>query len=145
MHPHYESQCTRTVRAPRRPLLYLAEDDDPIRELLTALFVRDGFEVRAAATGTQLFDWLFHQRGPGLRIPDLIVTDHRLPGYTALDVLDGLFQFEWSIPVIVITAYGYEVREQARAHGAVAVFDKPIPAQALREEAQRCIPRPPYN
>ena len=124
------------------PLVYLAEDDDNIRDLLTELFVHEGFRVRAAATGGQMFDWLFREAGPGAVIPDVIVTDHRMPGYCGLDLMDGLHEIQWSIPVIVITAYGPEVRQAAKDRGAHAVFDKPISADELRAAIRACLERP---
>ncbi|MCA9651661.1 MAG: response regulator [Myxococcales bacterium] len=122
-----------------QPVIYLAEDDDDIRETLAALFAHDGFLVRAAPDGQHLFDWLFRERGPGMRTPDVIVTDHRMPGYCSLDILDCLAEIKWTIPVIVITAYGAEVRSMARSHGAQAVLEKPFEPDDLRLAAMHCV------
>lgn len=121
------------------PIVYLAEDDLDLREALTAIFIHDGFVVRSAPDGTTLFDWLFRDRSEDSRLPDVIITDHRMPGYCSLDILDGLAEMQWSIPVIVITAYGPEVRNLARAHGASVVFEKPFDPDELCFAVDTCI------
>lgn len=143
MHPRLEldnrrrTAITRSTGEP--PVVYLAEDDDDIRETLTALFSHDGFEVRAAPDGALLFDWLFRKRGPGMHMPDVIVTDHRMPGYCGLDILELLNEIQCKLPVIVITAYGAEVRSMALAHGAHEVFEKPFDPDDLRMAVLDCV------
>jgi two-component system, response regulator, stage 0 sporulation protein F len=111
--------------------LVLAEDDDQIREPLSQILALDGFEVTAVPDGEMLVDHLsrcdaFERR------PDVIVTDHRMPGYSGVEVLEGLRDAGWRIPVIVVTAYGPEVTPLARALGAFAVLQKPIDLDDLR-------------
>ncbi|MCX4246838.1 response regulator [Paraliomyxa miuraensis] len=120
-------------------MIYLAEDEPDIRESLTTLLTHEGFVVRAALDGIQLFDWLFRQRGRSARLPDVIITDHRMPGYTSLDILDCLAELQWTIPVIVLTGFGPEIRDLAKAHGATAVFDKPFDPDTLRDATMTCI------
>lgn len=132
----YTPTETISPRATRRlqhdlPVVYLAEDEPDIREALTTLLTHEGLVVRAALDGTQLFDWLFRHHGRGARLPDVIITDHRMPGYTSLDILDCLTEVHWTIPVIVLTAYGPEVRNLAKAHGAALVLDKPFDPDEL--------------
>jgi len=131
---------TSICRGPEEPpVVYLAEDDDDIREALTALFSHDGFEVRAAPDGALLFDWLFRKRGPGVHLPDVIVTDHRMPGHCGLDILELMTEIQCRIPVIMITAYGSEVRSLALAHGAHDVFEKPFDPDDLRMAVLDCV------
>jgi DNA-binding NtrC family response regulator len=122
-----------------QPVVYLAEDDDEIRETLASLLEYDGHCVRTASDGIQIFDWLFRDRLPAARLPDVIVTDHRMPGYSSLDILAALEELQWTIPVVVITAFGWEVRSLARAHGACAIFEKPFEPDALRLAVMHCI------
>lgn len=123
------------------PVLYLAEDDDDLRGALITLFSHDGFEVRAAPDGTVLFDWLFRERGPGTSVPDVIVMDHRMPGYSSLDILECLSEVDCKVPVIVITAFCAEVRRLALAYGAYEVFCKPFDLEDLRSATRCCIDR----
>ena len=131
----------RFVRRARHdlPVVYLAEDEPDLREALTALLTREGFVVRAAADGAQLFDWLFRRRDRGVRLPDVIVTDHRMPGYCSLDILQCLAELQWTVPVLVLTAFGPEVRGLAMAYGARTVLDKPFDPETLCDVTKACI------
>lgn len=112
--------------------IVIAEDDDDIREGLVELFNLDGFEVACVATGSGLSAYLAKCEESGAA-PDVVITDHRMPGRTGLDVLEELNQRGSRMPVIVITAWGEEARHHARTLGAAAVFDKPVNLQELRE------------
>jgi response regulator RpfG family c-di-GMP phosphodiesterase len=58
---------------------------------------------------------------------DLIVSDIRMPGVTGLEVLEGIHEAEWFVPMILITAFGNEeVHRQAEELGAAGMFDKPF-------------------
>jgi DNA-binding response OmpR family regulator len=121
------------------PVVYLAEDDPDLREAITALLTRAGLVVRAASDGAQLFDWLFRRRDRGARLPDVIVTDHRMPGYCSLDILQALTELQWTVPVIVLTAFGPEVRSLAMSYGARTVLDKPFDPDVLCRATKGCI------
>jgi DNA-binding response OmpR family regulator len=141
MYTPIEIMRNRSVRRYRHflPVVYLAEDDPDLREALTTVLTRKGLVVRAASDGMQLFDWLFRRRDRGTRLPDVIVTDHRMPGYCSLDILQCLVERQWTIPVIVLTAFGPEVRGLAMAYGARTVLDKPFDPEALCEATMGCI------
>jgi DNA-binding NtrC family response regulator len=112
----------------------LAEDDDDMRNLVARVLRDEGFEVSAARDGVELLDRiadrLISRNGQGL---DLIVTDVRMPGVGGLEVLAGIRQHDWSIPVILMTAFGdADLHAEAARLGALAVVDKPIDLDALR-------------
>lgn len=119
---------------PNQPFLVLAEDDEEIRIALTELLVDDGFEVACVANGKLLVD-LLSDCEKERRMPDVIVTDHRMPGYSGVEVLEGLRRVGWNIPVIMITAFGREVGDLAKRLGASAVFQKPFDPDDLRTAA----------
>ncbi len=111
----------------------IADDDDGIRGALVDLFVRDGFAVASVADGDRLVEYLEAcQRH--LWLPDAIVTDHRMPLRSSIDVLRHMNVEGWDVPVIVITAFGTEVRDMATALGAQAVIDKPFDFDQVRSE-----------
>jgi two-component system response regulator (stage 0 sporulation protein F) len=114
-----------TGRQPYR--LTIAEDDHDIRDALARLLTEDGFEVTQVANGELLVQQL---EGPHL--PDMLILDHRMPGYSGLDILRVLHKWGWDIPVIMITAFGKEVFPVARSLGACAVFEKPFDHDDLR-------------
>lgn len=114
--------------SPRHPRILVAEDDPEMRRLITWNLNREGFETVECADGWQLLD---HLGDPVLSGEpddyDLIVSDIRMPGVTGLEVLEGIHEAEWFVPMILITAFGNEdVHRRAKDLGAAAMFDKPF-------------------
>jgi CheY-like chemotaxis protein len=114
-------------RSPARILL--AEDDRELRTLV-ALALRDaGFEVVEAPDGNTLLEHLARAMGPDGTVErfDLILSDIRMPNFTALDVMVGARDFIGHTPFVLITAFGDPAtHERALRLGATAVLDKPI-------------------
>jgi len=127
------------------PRLLLAEDDDGLRPLLAERFRAEGFEVIEAEDGAAVVEYLAesivqNSRHPGF---DLIVSDIRLPGLNALDVLRGARGALEATPVILITAFGDQrTRDRALLLGASAVFDKPLDVDDLIDAAYRLLTVP---
>jgi CheY-like chemotaxis protein len=105
--------------------LAIAEDDHEVRLALAQLLALDGFEVTHVGDGDQLVEHLRESRQEH-GLPDLLVLDHRMPGRTGLEVLETLGAVGLEIPVILISAFGDEIRQVAQARGARAVLDKPF-------------------
>jgi len=115
--------------------LLLIEDDLEMRRMLAAALRRDGHLVIEAANGDDALDWL----GPGVldgdleRVPDLIVSDIRLPYFTGLEILESLKVSSQRIPVILITGFpDRETYAQASQLGAECVLEKPFDLGELR-------------
>jgi two-component system, response regulator, stage 0 sporulation protein F len=127
------------------PRLLLAEDDDGLRPLLAERFRAEGFEVVEAEDGSAVVEYLAesivqNSRHPGF---DLIVSDIRLPGLNALDVLRGARGALEATPVILITAFGDQrTHDRALLLGASAVFDKPLDVDDLIDAAYRLLTVP---
>ena len=125
--------------------LLLAEDDDGLRPLLAERFRAEGFEVVEAEDGAAVVEYLAesivqNNRHPGF---DLIVSDIRLPGLNALDVLRGARGALEATPVILITAFGDQrTHDRALLLGASAVFDKPLDVDDLIDAAYRLLTVP---
>lgn len=120
-----------------RPRILLAEDDYQFRVLLAGALSEDGFDVEAVADGNLLIDRLSHavSADGALDGYDLIVSDIRMPGFSALDVLAAMRRLLARTPVILITAFGdRKTHDLAKGLGAVAVLDKPFEVSALRRE-----------
>ena len=121
--------------APRVRRVFLAEDNSDIRNLLTRALELDGYEVVGFPDGTALVDYL----GDALRphsdtaVPDIIVSDIRMPGFSGMDVLAALRRAEVEVPVILITGFGDdEMDAEARRLGAVGFINKPFDVDDLR-------------
>jgi two-component system, response regulator, stage 0 sporulation protein F len=119
--------------APARVLL--AEDDRDLRELLATAFREDGFDVVEASDGRALLDCLAQALSAdgNLESFDVIVSDIRMPAYTALDIMEGVRSVLRRSRIILTTAFGDRAtHERAKELGAAAVFDKPFDIDELR-------------
>ena len=115
--------------------LLLVEDDTEMRRLLAAALRRDGHLVIEAANGDEALDWL----GPGVldgdteRVPDLVVSDIRLPYFSGLEILESLQVAARRIPVILITGFpDRDTHARASELGAECVLEKPFDLDELR-------------
>jgi DNA-binding response OmpR family regulator len=119
---------------PRRRAI-LAEDDDALRALLATTLRREGFEVLEATNGREL-GLLLHTLILAAGDPegvDLIVTDVRMPGPDGLTQISRLREYDWTTPVVVVTAFGdRSIHDEARRLGAAAVLDKPFDLDDFR-------------
>lgn len=78
----------------------LVEDDRELRALLLEVLEGAGYDVTAAASGTEAIAQLIRQA------PDLVVTDLMLPGVGGKEVLRQVRERHPGVNVIVITAFG---------------------------------------
>ena len=125
----------RLVPWRRGRTLLLVEDDLEMRRMLAAALRRDGHVVIEAANGDDALDWL----GPGVlegdleRVPDVVVSDIRLPYFTGLEILESLQVSMRRIPVILITGFpDRDTYAQAAELGAACVLEKPFDLGELR-------------
>lgn len=114
--------------------LLLAEDDFELRELLACVLRADGHEVVEARDGNEL--WQLLDPTPADDAPKpfaLVVSDVRMPGLTAFDVLSRLQHELTETPIILITAFGDATTHlRALKLGASRVLDKPFDCDELR-------------
>src|SRR3954465_71430 len=104
--------------------LLLAEDDFELRELLASVLRADGHEVVEARDGNELWELLSQQSSADPSFYSLVVSDVRMPGLTAFEVLSKLQHTVAKTPVILITAFGDQTMHlRALRLGASRVFD----------------------
>jgi CheY-like chemotaxis protein len=117
----------------------VAEDDREMRRLVVEALRKDGHDVIEASDGgrmlvriAELFD-----EDQSMAAVDLIVSDVRMPICSGLDLIERMFEARWTVPCILMTAFGdEEVRRRAEAVGAV-LLDKPLRLDELREAVRR--------
>lgn len=113
--------------------IFVAEDQPEMRALISWALRRDGYEVIEAEDGKMLVDAIVRGILDHARMPDLIITDVRMPGATGLEVAARLRRADWRTPIVFITAFGdEEVHAEAARLGAVSCVDKPFELDALR-------------
>lgn len=126
-----------------QPCVLLAEDDPEMRALLSHYLIRAGYQVIEAGSGTSVVRYLSNHGGDvDLPLPDVLVSDVRMPGLSGLEMLRAVRGYS-SIPVILITAFGdAEVHREAQALGAHQVIDKPFELDQLRAAVRAALPDP---
>jgi two-component system chemotaxis response regulator CheY len=119
----------------RGPTILLAEDDAELRRLIALMLRRDGYHVVECANGDAALDWL----GDGVfdgyyeRLPELIVSDVRLPYFDGLEILEAMREALTRVPIILITGFpDAELYRRAFALGARNVLAKPFELEELR-------------
>ncbi|MFH1146205.1 MAG: sigma-54 dependent transcriptional regulator [Pseudomonadota bacterium] len=80
--------------------LLIIDDEEPVTTMLSRSLRRDGYDVLVATDG-----------GGGLKIfeqelPDVVLTDLRMPGLNGIDVLRRAKEIKPEAEVIIITGYG---------------------------------------
>jgi CheY-like chemotaxis protein len=110
----------------------VAEDDVETRTLLSWGLRLHGFQVEEVESGTELFEHLTTLLEEGGEMPDLVVSDLRMPGFTGLEILGCVRRAELRVPFILMTAYPDEDAKRGGAAGGAAAFlAKPFEFEAL--------------
>jgi CheY-like chemotaxis protein len=122
--------------------LLLAEDDTELRALLASSLREDGFEVVEVADGNALVDRLSDAMAADGSLDgyDVVVSDIRMPGFSALEVMIGMRRMLFRTPVVLITAFGDpKTHERAKRLGASLVIDKPFDVDELRSAVTKLV------
>jgi DNA-binding response OmpR family regulator len=134
----------RLVPRERGGTVLLVEDDTEMRRMVGGALRRDGHFVIEAANGDEALEWL----APGVldgdlkRVPDLVVSDIRLPYFSGLEILEGLQVAARRIPVILITGFpDAETHLRAAVLGAERVLEKPFELEELRAAVRAVLER----
>ncbi|HZZ68220.1 MAG TPA: response regulator [Phenylobacterium sp.] len=130
---------TPAVERPRRVLL--VEDDPDLLRLLTAAFVREGFETHCAANGRLGVEMLQSLK------PDLMVTDIVMPEMEGIGTIMEARRSSPATKVIAISGGGHYGRSQnflvwAQELGADEVLAKPFRMSSLITAARVVLDRP---
>ena len=105
--------------------IYIADDDDNIRDAIKIFLDNDGFDVTAFETGDEL---LFVFRS----VPcDLVILDVMMPGSSGFEICTALREIS-TVPVIMLTARDSDLDYAAGLSlGSDDYFTKPFSAMSL--------------
>lgn len=127
--PLIEATDATTPRMPPRAAvtcaILLVEDDPVVSEVVGSMLRVIGHRVEHAASAEQAEEVLGRWR------PDLVISDHRMPGATGLDLAK-----RWAarLPFVILSGeVSSELRSQAEAAGVRRVLSKPVGLATLRE------------
>ena len=115
-------------------LVFVVDDDAPLRESLKNLIRSVGLRVEAFASAQEFL---------GSTRPDVIgclVLDVRLPGLSGLDLQKRMAEAELETPIIFISGHGdIPMAVQAMKAGAVEFFAKPFRDQDLLDAIRQAL------
>jgi FixJ family two-component response regulator len=117
-------------------LVYVVDDDAPLRASLTNLLRSVGLQVAMFASAQEFLS------SPRPEVPSCLVLDVRLPGLSGLELQQRLAEADLAMPIIFITGYGdIPMSVQAMKAGAVEFLTKPFRDQALLDAVQQALAR----
>lgn len=110
----------------------IVDDEASLRTLLTRALTREGYEVEAAASITEL---RAHFNGTA---PDVVLLDWKLPDGDGIEILPGL-KAQWpETQVIILTGMGtFDAAVEATKRGAFHFLGKPFQAEVLSSLLRR--------
>ena len=111
---------------PAERLVYVVDDDEAVRESLSALLEARSFTVRTFGLARE-----FLAAAPTLR-PGCLVADIRMPEMDGLELQQHLTERSFNFPLIVITGHGdVPLAVRAMKAGAIDFIEKPFAAEAM--------------
>lgn len=121
---------------PRHQLL-IVDDEPDLRWMLRGLFEDEGFEVREAENGKQALELLQQSADLG-QLPDVVLSDMRMPEISGLELLRSVRRQFSDLPVVLLSA----VEDLATAVDAIkeGAFDyqaKPFDQERLKLSVNR--------
>ena len=122
---------------PLDPIVHIIDDDDDVRDALSALLQTEGMEVESYASAEA---FLAHPPPPP---GGCIVTDVQMAKMSGLDLLRRLGEAEGGLPVIVMTGrVQAAMADEAMRSGAYAFIEKPFTPDAIIAAVRRAVAGP---
>jgi FixJ family two-component response regulator len=123
-------------RSDSESVVFIVDDDEPLREALKRLFRSVGLQAAAFASAREFIE----SNLPN--VPSCLVLDVRLPGMSGLDFQAELGNAHIQIPIIFITGHGdIPMSVRAMKAGAVEFLTKPIREQDLLDAVRIALDR----
>jgi FixJ family two-component response regulator len=109
------------------PLIAVVDDDISVRESLESLIRSVGLEVRVFASGEEYLNSAHPYK------TDCLILDVRMPGMSGIEVHRRLRVSKCKVPVVFITAHGYDDRATSEevSEWTVAQLTKPFSEDEL--------------
>src|SRR5262249_30881051 len=129
-------QPMKTQESAEQPIVFVIDDDAPLRDALKRLFRMVGLRAETFASGP---DFLKQ------KLPDVascLVLDIRLPGISGLDFQAELAKADIGIPIVFMTGHGdIPMTVKAMKAGAVEFLAKPFRDQDMLDAVQLALQR----
>jgi len=114
------------------PLVAVVDDDISVRESLESLIRSVGMAVKVFASAEEFLN------ANGQNKPDCLILDVRMPGMSGIELHRHLMATKCKVPVVFITAHGYDdqARSKASSDYTVAYLTKPFNEDELLDSVQ---------
>jgi FixJ family two-component response regulator len=106
-----------------RPLIFVVDDEEPIRGALRVLLRAEGFAVHAFASAAEALEALDSVT------PDCVLTDYHMPEMDGRELISCLAKRRVTAPVIVMT--GRDEPGKLKVDGCAHIIPKPFDAALL--------------
>ena len=119
---------------PEKKQILVVDDETNLRRVLSAMLVRDGYDVHEAGDGEEAIAFLKEHH------IDLVVTDLKMPKASGMDVLRAALRDDPSRPVIMLTAFAtIENAVEALKTGAFDFITKPFDQNEVRQIVRKAL------
>jgi DNA-binding NtrC family response regulator len=114
--------------------ILIVEDDEILSDNVQTYLKRNGWDVRAAGSAEEALKMLDTMR------PDIVLTDHLLPGKTGLAMLQAVMAMDPQIKVIMMTGEGkVQTAVDAMKAGAYDYLTKPVVLAELKIALEKAL------
>lgn len=90
-------------------VIYIAEDDELLRNLYERKFTLSGYTIQTAADGKAVLDLIAAKQ------PDLLILDINMPGFDGFQVLDSLAETERNYPILMLSNFADDPHKEKAA------------------------------
>ena len=97
---HIEEMLAANSREASAPTIFVADDDQEIRETMRDMLEMNGYRTEIFASGAAFLD----AYSPGQQ--GCLLADARMPGMGGLELIERLNKMQAPLPVVMITGYG---------------------------------------
>jgi two-component system, NtrC family, response regulator AtoC len=114
------------------PTVLIVDDERTLARSIRTFLSESGYDAEVAGDGEKALELLESLR------PDVVFADVRLPGMGGIELLQRIREFDATIPVVIMTAYGsIEGAVEAVKLGAFDYLKKPVDLEELKLLADR--------
>ena len=114
------SDQTEIRRPPKKPLIYVVDDDVDVLKSLRFLLETEGFDVRTFRSGSALLGSQVRHEA------DCLIVDYKMAGIDGLELASRLRDLDIRTPIVLITGYADEnIAAKADLAGVRQVLRKP--------------------
>lgn len=116
------------------PVIWITDDDDPVRDSLQILIEAEGYRVRGFASGSDVI------HAATTSLPHCLILDLNLPDMDGFEVMAVLGAMKVDRPTILITGHGTPRHERkAEQAGAFCLLHKPVDAGTLFDAVRQAV------